>query len=154
MVLVLILIKCSNFRDGRVRDEPGITSVLHLEQTCQQSAESTGMVSFPKGSAMRGLKEEKDLGSGLLIQAERSSREEHGAERNISTWAWRGSAEQKAKRLSESRASLPERVLSIFLPPPTSNHKASHFFGATLKWVLNFRPEAQMEIATPHFLQR
>lgn len=131
MVLVLILIKRSGFRDGIARDEPEITSVLHLEQTTSQSTESKGLISFPKGSAMRGLKEEKDLGSVLLVWAERSSREEHRAERNISTSAWRGSAEQKEKRLSESRALVPERDLSIFLPPHSVGQSLTLFWSYT-----------------------
>lgn len=51
--------------------------------------------------------------------------------------------EQKDKSLSESRALVPEQVLSIFLLIYISNHKA--FLEATLKLALNFKPKAQMK---------
>lgn len=53
--------------------------------------------------------------------------------------------EQKDKSVSESRALDPEQVLSILLLSHVSKHKVFHFFGATLKLVLNFRLKAQTQ---------
>lgn len=53
--------------------------------------------------------------------------------------------EQKDKSLSESRGLAPEQVLSILLLSHVSKLKVFHFFRATLKLVLNFRPKAQTQ---------
>lgn len=121
-------------------------SKSHPEEQCKQGRERKGVIFTPKRSAMKSLKpsrDEKNLDSILSVQAERSSQEEHSEERNICIEDQRGSVEQDDKGLSESRALVPEQVLSIFLLACISSDKAFHFFRATLKLALNFRPKAQ-----------